>query len=69
MEYELACIELIGEINDTHATTSVGFNNVQNIRGQFYPPFITQFIDDKLVVTDYYNPELKEVSKVLRFRN
>jgi len=64
LEYELACIELIGEINDTHATTTVGFNNVQNIRGQFYPPFITQFIDDKLVVTDYYNPELKEVSKV-----
>ncbi|WP_339916226.1 S41 family peptidase [Yeosuana marina] len=64
LEYELACIELIGEIDDTHATTSVGFNNVQKIRGQFYPPFSTQFIDDKLVVTDYYNPELKEVSKI-----
>ncbi|WP_166959839.1 S41 family peptidase [Yeosuana marina] len=64
LEYELACIELIGEINDTHATTSVGFNTVQNIRGQFYPPFVTRFIDDKLVVTDYYNPELKEVSEV-----
>ncbi len=64
LEYELACIELIGDINDTHATTSVGFNTVQNIRGQFYPPFSTQFIDNKLVVTDYYNPELKEVSKV-----
>lgn len=64
LEYELACIRLIGEINDTHATTSVGFNSVQNIRGNFYPPFSTQFIDNKLVVTDYYNPELKEVSKV-----
>ncbi|APY10449.1 peptidase S41 [Seonamhaeicola sp. S2-3] len=64
LEYELACIELIGEINDTHATTSVGFNNVQNIRGNFYPPFSTQFIDNKLVVTDYYNPELKEISKL-----
>ena len=63
-EYELACIELIGEINDTHATTSVGFSNVQHKRGMFYQPFITQFIDDKLVVTDYYNPELKEASKV-----
>jgi len=65
LKYELACIELIGEINDTHATTSVGFNNVQNKRGQFYPPFRTQFIDNKLVVADYYNPELKEVSKIV----
>ena len=65
LEYELNCIELIGEINDTHATTSVGFNNVQNIRGQFYPPFSTKLVDTKLVVIDYYNPELKEVSKVV----
>lgn len=64
LEYELACIELIGEINDTHATTNVGFSNVQHNRGKFYPSFSTQFIDEKLVVTDYYNPELKEASKV-----
>lgn len=64
LDYELACIQLIGELNDTHSTTIVGFNNVQKIRGEFYPPFNTQFVENKLVVTEYYNPELQEVSKI-----
>lgn len=64
LEYELASIELIGEINDTHATTSVGFSNVQHRRGSLYPPILTQFIDGQLVVTDYYKPELQEASQV-----
>ncbi|GAA3572891.1 S41 family peptidase [Snuella lapsa] len=64
LEYELACIALISDINDTHATTSVGFSTVQNIRGKYYPPFRAQFIEDQLVVTDYYNPELKDVSNI-----
>ncbi|RXG18404.1 peptidase S41-like protein [Leeuwenhoekiella aestuarii] len=63
-EYELASIELIGEINDTHASTSVGFSNVQYKRGNLYPPILTQFIDEQLVVTDYYKPELKGASQV-----
>ena len=64
LEYELNTILLISEINDTHATTSVGFNNVQNRRGKYYPPFKLQFIENKFVVTDYYNPEFKNVSKI-----
>lgn len=64
LEYKLSSIELIGDINDTHGFTTLGFANVQNVRGEFYPPFHTQFIDNKLIVTDYYNPELEEVSKV-----
>ncbi|MFI1744322.1 S41 family peptidase [Thalassobellus sediminis] len=63
LEYELACIELIGEINDTHGFI-VGFTLVNKIRGQFYPPFNLEFIKDKLVVSDYYNPELKDISKL-----
>ncbi|MFD1615913.1 S41 family peptidase [Gelatiniphilus marinus] len=64
LEYELITILLISEINDTHATTSVGFNNVQNRRGEYYPSFKLQFIQNKFVVTDYYNPEFKDASKV-----
>tara|TARA_R110002049_G_C9134294_1_gene559196 strand:- start:57 stop:2258 length:2202 start_codon:yes stop_codon:yes gene_type:complete len=64
LAYELACTQLIGEINDTHGTASVGFTMVNKVRGTFYAPFKVQFIDEKLVVTDYYNPELKEVSKI-----
>lgn len=64
LEYELACIQLIGEINDTHGFTYLGFNNVQNIRGKFYPPFKVEFIENQLVVTDYYNLELKTIAKL-----
>src|SRR5690606_26512028 len=64
LDYELACIRLIGEINDTHGFTYVGFNNVQNRRGMFYPPLKVDFIEGQLVVTDYYNPELKTVAQL-----
>ncbi|MBC3758429.1 peptidase S41 [Hyunsoonleella sp. SJ7] len=64
LEYELVMIELIGEINDTHATTYTGFNNVQNKRGKYFAPFKVSFIENKLVVTDYYNPEYKDKSKL-----
>lgn len=64
LEYELSFIELIGEVNDSHATTYVNFNNVNRIRGEYHPPFRVQFIENKLVVTGYYNPELKNVSGV-----
>ncbi len=62
--YELACMELISAINDTHATTIIGFNNVEKKKGTFYAPFKVQFIENQLVVTDYYNPELKDISKL-----
>jgi len=65
LEYEENSILLISEINDTHATNRIGFNNVNNKRGKFHPPFKTQFIENKLVVTDYYNPELKKISKLV----
>ena len=64
LEYEQNSILLISDINDTHASTSVGFNNVNNRRGKFHSPFKVQFIENKLVVTDYYNPELKQASKI-----
>lgn len=64
LEYELTFVQLIGEINDTHAAISTLFNKVNSQRGKWYTPFRVRFIENKLVVTDYYNPELKELSKV-----
>ncbi len=64
LEYEQNSILLISDINDTHATTSIGFNNVNNRKGKFYPPFKVLFIENKLVVTDYYNLELKKASAI-----
>lgn len=60
LEYELAAIQIIGAIQDTHANLWGGNNKINEWKGQFYPPVHVQFIQNKLVVTDYFNPELKK---------
>ncbi|WP_019539042.1 S41 family peptidase [Proteiniphilum acetatigenes] len=60
LEYELVSIQVIGEVNDTHANLWGGKDKVEELRGNMYAPFKVRFIEEKLVVTDYYNPELKE---------
>jgi len=59
LEYELAALQLIGEVNDTHANLWGGANRVNEKKGKYYPPFRTRFVEGKLVVTDYFNPEIK----------
>lgn len=60
LAYELAMIQLIGEIKDTHANVWSGANKVDEWKGLFYPPIHVRFIEDQLVVTDYYNPEMRD---------
>src|SRR5690606_15258118 len=55
LEYELTMLELIGEVNDTHANIWGGNQKINSKRGGYYAPFQVQFIENKLVVTDYYN--------------
>jgi C-terminal processing protease CtpA/Prc len=62
LEYELAAIQIIGEINDTHAAYLGGGDKIQSLRGNNFASFRVQFVEQKLVVTDYYNPELKDAS-------
>lgn len=64
LEYELAAVQIIGDIKDTHANLWGGNDKVQEMRGGFYPPFHVQFIENKLVVTDYYNPELQPAAEL-----
>lgn len=61
LEYELATLQIIGEINDTHAYLSGGYE-IKDSSGYNYAPFRGWFIEGKLVVTDYYNPEFKATS-------
>jgi len=58
-EYELAAIQIIGDIKDTHANLYGGNNKIEEWKGNYYAPVHLRFIEKKLVVTDYYNPELK----------
>jgi C-terminal processing protease CtpA/Prc len=60
LEYELAAIQLIGEIQDTHANLWGGKDAIREWMGDNYASFYLRFIEDKLVVTGYYNPELQE---------
>ena len=59
LEYELAALELIGDVQDTHANLWGGADKIREWKGEYFAPFHLRFIEDQLVVTDYYNPELK----------
>jgi len=64
LAYELAITRLIGEVNDSHANVMSGDDKLQLLRGYKFAPFEVKFIENKLVVTDYYNPDLVEKSKL-----
>ncbi len=64
LEFELATVELIGEVKDTHANLWGGNNAIQEWKGSYFPPFHIRFRENQPVVTDYYNPELQEISKI-----
>ena len=62
LAYESASIQIIGEINDTHAAITAGFWNLEASKGNKYAALRVWFIEGKLVVTEYYNPEFKRAS-------
>jgi len=78
LEYQLTVLQLAGETNDTHARHFLGANEIDLLRGTRYAPFRTneidslrgtryapfrvRFIENKLTVTDYFKPELKETA-------
>jgi len=59
LEYEFAAIQLIGDIQDTHANLWGGADKIDEWKGSNYPPIHVRFIENQLVVIDYYNQELK----------
>jgi len=65
LEYELKITQLICEINDSHANYAWGGRaKLDELRGSNYAPFQVRFIEGKLVVTLYYNSELKETASL-----
>ncbi|WP_298901032.1 S41 family peptidase [uncultured Psychroserpens sp.] len=57
LEYELAAIQMIGDIKDTHANLWGGNDKIQEQRGDYYAPIHVKFIEDKLVVDALFNDE------------
>lgn len=61
LDYELVAIQIIGDIQDTHANLYGGADKIKEWKGINYPPVYTRFIENKLVVTDYFNEELSNM--------
>lgn len=59
LEYELTAVQLIGDIQDTHANLWDGGDKIEKWKGTNYPPVHVRFVENKLTVVDYYNEELK----------
>jgi len=59
LEYELAALKLIGEIDDTHANLWGGREKLDSLRGYWQSPVQVRFIENKLVITKYYDPDLQ----------
>jgi len=59
LEYELATIQLIGDIQDTHANLWTGADKIFYSRGQYSSPVHTRFVENKLVITDFYKSEMR----------
>lgn len=65
-QYLLACLEMIARIHDTHANIWSTHKALTDYFGKNYAPFQAKFIEDKLVVTDYYSNmfSIKEIIKL-----
>ncbi|MDR7857739.1 S41 family peptidase [Tissierella sp.] len=61
LEYNLVVLELITRINDSHAVVEKS-KILDQYWGINYSPIKVAFIEDKLVVIDYYNKELVQQS-------
>jgi C-terminal processing protease CtpA/Prc len=59
LSYELACIQLIGDIQDTHANIWSGADKIDKWKGTNYAPLHVRIVENQLVVIDYYKEELK----------
>lgn len=57
LEYKLSLLELITRVGDTHANI-YGDPDIMIYWGGYYAPVQVKFIEDKALVTDYYNPKL-----------
>lgn len=64
LEYELVALQMIGELKDTHANLRAGGDKISELRGRNFAPFRASFVENKFVVTDYYNPEYIDTSKL-----
>ncbi len=54
LAYELAALQIIGDIHDTHANLWGGNEKIEAWKGANYAPIRVGFVENQLVITDYY---------------
>lgn len=62
LEYKLAALEIIGRIHDTHANIWGNDATLNKFRGENNAPYKVKFIEDKAVITNYFDKEKAEES-------
>lgn len=55
LDYEIALIKIIGEINDSHANIWGGGYELERLKGNYFPYFQTEFVENKLIVKKIFN--------------
>jgi C-terminal processing protease CtpA/Prc len=64
LEYELVALRLITETNDTHAGSMPIGNKIAETRGKLFPPFKVRFVENQLIVYEFYNPEKQRLCEL-----
>ena len=62
LSYRLTTLELIAQIHDTHANIWGNDKILENYRGNFYSPAQVKYIEEKMIVTGYFNNKLADTS-------
>lgn len=62
LEYELVTLQMIADIKDTHANLWGGNNKIQEQRGDYFAPIHVRFIEDQLVVDDFFGEEKRKAT-------
>lgn len=62
LEYELVVLQMIADINDTHANLWGGNDKIQEQRGDFFSPVHVRFIENQLVVDDFFDEEKRKAT-------
>lgn len=63
-DYDVACLEIIARIHDTHANIWSYSEALNSAKGIYMTPFQAKFIENKLVVINYYKDTLGVKNKI-----
>jgi C-terminal processing protease CtpA/Prc len=62
LAYEIATLQIIGDVQDTHANLWGGNEKIQEQRGNYYAPVHVRFIENQLVVDNFFDDERSKAS-------